>query len=68
MKMARANSAIIRRLAALSVRSMAKRTAQHWTPILGLDEWSALAMPMQATLITDTQADGPAPTRAVNLP
>lgn len=66
MKMVRVNSATMRRIASLAVRNAAKRTAQHWTPILGVDEWNALAMPMQAALVENTQVDGPA-TRPVNL-
>ena len=51
----------MKRIAALRTRDNAKRTAQQWTPMLDAETWTVLAMPMQAALCTDTQADDLAP-------
>lgn len=59
MKRVRVTSATLKRLAMLGVRDAAKRASWQWPPILDVDTWTALAMPMQAALCADTQADAP---------
>lgn len=59
MKRVRVTSATLKRLATLGIRDAAKRANQQWPPMLDVDAWTALAMPMQALLCADTQADGP---------
>lgn len=59
MKRVRVTSATLKRLAVLGVRDAAKRASQQWPPMLDVDAWTALAMPMQALLCSDTQAEAP---------
>lgn len=59
MKKVRVTSATLKRLAMLGVRDAAKRASQQWPPILDVDAWTDLAMPMQALLCADTQAETP---------
>jgi hypothetical protein len=59
LKKVRVTSATLKRLAMLGIRDAAKRANQQWPPMLDADTWTALAMPMQAALCADTQADAP---------
>lgn len=63
MRRVRVTSATLKRLAALDVQEAARRASQQWPPMLDVDAWTALAMPMQAVLCADTQADPPATAR-----
>lgn len=49
----RASSAMFARVRKLEQVRGANRPATHWPPILGLDEWEAIAVPSQERLRLD---------------